>query len=213
MVIVTEFGCTVQTYVASFRRLIFPRPETCPHCHALDVLIGHGFYQRKALEPTQTYAVRVKRWYCNACHVTTSLLPSFLFSFRHYLVVTIQQVVVARYEGKVSWVQVARTCAPQGAPDARTIRRWCEAFAEHAATWLAAVQQTLAQHDAASPLLDPLGQTAGLRDAPPRAVLRAALHLLAWAKTRWVELAHDGLEDRLRFLWHWGASRGLGRLV
>jgi hypothetical protein len=213
MVIVTEFGCAVQAYVDGFCQLVFPRPEACPHCHTLDVLIGHGFYHRKALEPTQTYAVRVKRWYCNACHGTTSLLPSFLFSFRHYLVVTVQQVVVARYEGQGSWAAVARACAPQGAPDARTIRRWCDAFVQHAATWLGAVQRTLAEHDAASPLLDPLGQTAGLRDAPPPAVLRAALHLLAWAKTRWVELADYGLEDRFRFLWHWGAGRGLGRLV
>jgi hypothetical protein len=213
MVIVTEFRCTVQAYVESFRHLIFPRPDACPQCHALDELIGHGFYQRKALEPTQTYAVRVKRWYCKACFRTTSLLPSFLFSFRHYLVVTLQQVVVARYEGRGSWAKVARDCAPQGAPDARTIRRWCDAFTEHAATWLAAMQQTLAEHDAASPLLNPLGQTAGLRDAPPRALLHAALHLLAWAKTRWAEVAHYGLDDRLRFLWHWGAGRGLGRLI
>jgi len=46
MVIVTEFGCSVRAYVESFRHLIFPRPDTCPQCHALDVLIGHGFYQR-----------------------------------------------------------------------------------------------------------------------------------------------------------------------
>jgi hypothetical protein len=213
MVIVTEFGCSVQTYVEGFHQQVFLRPDACPRCHALDGLIGHGFYQRKALEPTQTYAVRVKRWYCNVCHGTTSLLPSFLFSFRHYLVVTIQHVVVARYEGRGSWAQVARECAPQGAPDDRTIRRWCDAFAQHASTWLAAVQHTLAQQDAASPLLDPLGQTAALRDAPPRALLHAALHLLAWAKTRWAEVVNYGLADRLRFLWHWGAGRGLGRLV
>jgi hypothetical protein len=58
-----------------------------------------------------------------------------------------------------------------------------------------------------------LGTTADLHDAPPRALLHAALHLLAWAKTRWAELAGYSLEDRLRFLWHWGAGRGLGRLV
>jgi hypothetical protein len=74
------------------------------------------------------------------------------------------------------------------------------------------VQQTLAEHDAGSPMLDPLGEAAGPRDTP-RALLHAALHLLAWAKTRWTELAHYGLKDRFRFLWHWGASHGLGRLI
>jgi hypothetical protein len=99
-----------------------------------------------------------------------------------------------------------------GAPSPRTMRRGCDSFAKHASVWWAAVQQPLATQDAASPLLDPLGESAGPRDAP-RALLRAALHLLAWAKTRWAETVAYGLTDRLRFLWHWGASRGLGRLI
>ncbi|MBI5818508.1 MAG: hypothetical protein HZA88_05930 [Verrucomicrobia bacterium] len=74
------------------------------------------------------------------------------------------------------------------------------------------MQETLAQHDASSPLLDPLGENAGPHNAP-QALLQAALHLLAWAKTRWPEVIVYGLADRLRFLWHWGAGQGLGRLT
>jgi len=132
--------------------------------------------------------------------------------FRQYLLVVIQSVVVTRFEAAASWAQVARQCAVDDAPSPRTIRRWCDSFAEHASVWWAAIQQALAEHDAASPLLDPLGESAGPRDAP-RALLLAALHLLAWAKTRWAETVEYGLADRLRFLWHWGAGRGLGRLV
>ena len=212
MVIVTEFGCLVHEYVECFGQLVFPRPDRCPHCQVLDVLIGHGFYWRKALSPTAVYVLRIKRWYCTACQRTVSLLPSFLLRFRHYLLDVIQSVVVARFEDGASWVMVARRCSVDGAPSTRTLRRWCESFAEHAAVWWAAIQQTLAEHDAASPLLDPLGQAAGPREAP-RALLRAALHLLAWAKTRWAEVVQYGLADRLRFLWHWGAGRGLGRLI
>jgi hypothetical protein len=75
-----------------------------------------------------------------------------------------------------------------------------------------AVERTLAQHDPALPLLDALGQNAGPLD-PPRALLSASVHLLAWAKTRWRELTDYGLNDRLRFLWHWGHERGLARLI
>jgi hypothetical protein len=212
MVIVTEFGGSVQDYVDRMERIEFPRPAVCPHCQALDVLIGHGFYPRKALRPMQVYALRLKRWYCKACQRTVSLLPSFLLRFRHYLLDVIQWVVVTRFEDGVSWAEVERRCAVEEAPSPRSMRRWCEAWAEHAATWLAAVQRTLAEHDAASPWLDPLGESAGPREVP-RALLQAALHLLAWAKTRWPECAQYGLADRLRFLWHWGAGRGLGRLV
>jgi hypothetical protein len=175
-------------------------------------MIGHGFYPRKALGQVKVYVLRIKRWYCKACHQTVSLLPSFLLRFRHYLLVVIQSVVVTRFEDEASWAQVSRRCAAKGAPSPRTIHRWCDSLAEHAPLWWAAAQQTLAEHDAASPLLDPLGEAAGPRDAP-RALLQAALHLLAWAKTQWSALADYGLEDRFRFLWHWGASRGLGRLL
>jgi hypothetical protein len=175
-------------------------------------MIGHGFYLRKALDQTQVYLVWIKRWYCKVCHHTLSLLPSFMLRFRHYVLIVIQQVVVARYEENRSWAQVQRQCAPEMAPSPRTVVRWCRSFAEQAGRWLTEVQHTLAEHDMASPLLDPLGETAGPRDAP-RALLQAAIHLLAWAKTRWPEVADYGLNDRLRFLWHWGFGQGLGRLI
>jgi len=212
MVIVTKFGCLVHEYVEGCSGLVFPRPSECPQCRVVDTLIGHGFYERKALSQTQVYVLRIKRWYCTACQRTVSLLPSFLLRFRHYLLDVIQLVVVTRFEDAASWSQVTRRCAVDGAPSARSLRRWCDSWAEHASVWWAAIQQTLAEHDAASPLLDPLGEAAGPRDTP-RASLQAALHLLAWAKTRWPELAQYGLADRLRFLWHWGAGRGLGRLI
>ena len=212
MVIVTEFGCLVHEYVEGCSGLVFPRPHECPQCRVADTLIGHGFYERKALSPTQVYVLRIKRWYCTACQRTVSLLPSFLLRFRHYLLDVIQSVVILRFEDSTSWAQVARRCAVAGAPSSRTIHRWCDSLADHAWVWWAAVQQTLAQQDAASPLLDPIGKSAGPRDAP-RALLQATLHLLAWAKTQWSALADYGLADRFRFLWHWGTGRGLGRLV
>jgi len=210
--IVTDFGGDVHAYLDQFKQLNFPRPAVCPHCQVAGRMIGHGFYLRKALDLAQVYELRVKRWCCDACHQTVALLPSFLLRFRHYLLIVIQAVVVTRFEDAASWTQVSRRCAVNGAPSPRTIGRWCAAWAEHAAVWWAAVQQTLAEHDASSPLLDPLGEAAGPR-AAPRALLHAAFHLLAWAKTRWIELVDYGLTDRLRFLWHWGAGQGLGRLI
>jgi transposase-like protein len=212
MVIVIEFHCHVHEYVDQFTQLVFPRPEVCPHCHAVYLFVGHGFYLRKPLSPTQVYRVWIKRWYCKGCHHTLSLLPSFLLRFRHYLLDVIQAVVVTRFEDGASWTQVSRRCAVEGLPSSRTIRRWCVSFAAHAPAWWSAVQETLAHHDAGSPLLDPIGANAGPRDAP-RALLQAALHLLAWAKTQWTEVIAYGFFDRLRFLWHWGAGQGLGRLI
>jgi len=212
MPIILDFGRTVQDYIAHFDQLIFPRPECCPACGTPHMCIGHGFYLRQPKDQTQVYRIWLKRWFCKACHTTLSVLPSFLLRFRHYLLDVIAQVVVTRFEDDASWQATARQCAPEGLPAPRTIGRWCRAFAAQAATWWAAVQATLACQDSASPALDPLGPTAGPLEAP-RALLHAATHLLAWAQTRWPEVVSYGRKDRLRFLWHWGGGRGLGRLV
>jgi len=212
MAIVVEFGCTVHQYAAQLHNLVFPRPSVCPICQALGSLIGHGFYQRKPIDQDRVYRIFVKRWRCKGCHHSTSSLPSFLLRFRHYLLAVIQQVITSRHEDRASHAELAQQCAPGGFPSPRTLGRWLHSFAEQAPRWLAAVQQTLAEHHAASPLLDPLGPSAGPKSAPA-ALLFAAGHLLAFAKTVWAELAHHRPADRLRFLWHWGSARHLGRLV
>ena len=212
MPIIQDFGGSVQDYVAHFARIVFLRPVCCPHCGQRDKLTGHGFYWRKAKDQTQVFRIRVKRWLCKACRRTLSVLPSFVLRFRHYLLAVIQAVVVARYEDQASWRETTLRCATDGLPALRTIGRWCRSFAEQAPAWWAAVQTTLAQQDSASSVLDPLGSPSGPHDAP-RALLVAATHLLAWAKTRWPEVVSYGLKDRLRFLWHWGFGRGLVRLV
>jgi hypothetical protein len=212
MVIVTDFGADVQSYLVHFDELVFPRPAVCPHCRVSDTLIGHGFYARQPTDGQHDYQIQIKRWCCNSCHRTTSLLPSFLLRFRHYLLSIIQSVVVARFEEHASWSHVSASAAAAGLPAACTCVRWCVSFAQQAPRWWAAVQQTLAQQDASSPVLDPLGTAAGPRDAPT-ALLHASVHLLAWAQTRWAEVRAYGLSERLRFLWHWGWGQGLGRLL
>ena len=212
MAIVVDFGRTVQEYLEQFQRIVFPRPSVCPICQALHSLIGHGFYQRKPLDQDHAYRISIKRWRCQDCHHSTSCLPSFLLPFRHYLLAVIQQVLLARHEQQASRTQLSQQCAPAGAPSPRTLGRWLTAFADQAPRWLAAVQETLAHHHAASPLLDPLGPKAGPKSIPA-ALLFAAGPLLTFAKTRWAELAHHQPADRVRFLWHWGGARCLGRLV
>ncbi len=212
MAIIVDFGATVQEYLDHFHRIAFPRPSVCPICQALNSLIGHGFYPRKPLDQAHAYRIAIKRWLCKSCHRTTSSLPSFLLRFRHYLLAVIQQALIARHEQQASHARVVQQCAVQGAPSPRTLGRWLSAFADQAPRWLGAVQETLAHHHSASPLLDPLGPDAGPTNAPA-ALLFAATHLLAFAKSRWAELTLHGSADRFRFLWHWGSAHRLGRLV
>jgi hypothetical protein len=212
MVIVIDCGGSIHAYLASGPDVVLVRPTVCPGCGAEHALIGHGFYPRKPLDIYTAHLIQIRRWYCKACHHTLSQLPSFLLRFRHYLLEVIQSVLVARYEQRGSYGQVARHCGPQGAPARSTIRRWCRSFAAQASSWLSEIEQVLAQQDPVTPLLDAHGQSSQPLDTP-QAVLAASLHLLAWAKTQYAELSEYGLPERMRFLWHWGHARGLTRLV
>jgi len=189
-----------------------PRPENCPWCKEKNGLIGHGYYQRKVKDEQQVYLIRVKRWWCKVCHHSVSILPNFLFPWRHYLVRVIQAVVVACFERGLNWERISQTCARQGTPALRTVQRWCKALGVRAPGWLAGEQTFLAQQDSASAWLDPQGEAPLAKNAAA-ALLTASLHLLAWAKTAWSQLVGYGLNDRLRFLGLWGSERGLGRLV
>jgi len=131
---------------------------------------------------------------------------------RHYLVENIQEVLAARVERESSWAEVEAGCAEGGTPALRTMQRWDASFAEQALRWLGMMQKTLAAQDPGSSWLEPHGEAVKAHN-PAQALLQALLHLLAWAKTQWAELAGYGWNDRLRFLWLWGDSRGLGRLV
>jgi hypothetical protein len=61
--------------------------------------------------------------------------------------------------------------------------------------------------------LEPRPPTDAVGQSRAATLLATTLYLLAWAKTRWPQLAAYGVADRLAFLWHWGHNHGLGRLV
>jgi hypothetical protein len=210
--IVADFGPNPQEYCDQEKQRDCPRPERCFGCQTTGSLIGHGYYLRKPKDKNRAYPIWVKRWKCKVCGQTCSSLPSFLLAHRHYLVESVQETLSARFEGEQSWTGVEVGCAKAGTPALRTLQRWCTAFAGQAPHWLGRVQSALAAQDSGSAWLDPHGEAPRAR-SPALALLQAAVHLLAWAKTQWAELAEYGWNDRLRFLWLWGSGQGLGRLV
>ena len=212
MTILADYGCNEQEYIDQEKHKDSPCPEGCPLCGERGSLIGHGYYQRKVQDEQRAYCIWVKRWSCKICQHTLSILPNFLLPYRHYLVRVIQPVVAAAYECGQNWKQVTQSCVRQGTPGLRTMQRWCKAYAGRAPTWLSEVQTFLAQQDSSSSWLDPQGEAPQAANAAT-ALLSASVHLLAWAKTKWMQLEGYGLNDRLRFLGLWGTERGLGRLV
>lgn len=210
MSIVFAYPGGVKQYQAECGAVCPYQPESCPECGRQGRLVKHGVYWRKPRDGERVYRVAIHRWRCQACKRTVSVLPDFLLRFRWYLLDVVSEVVVARAEQGASWSELEAEA--KGAPHVRTMQRWWVSFGSQALRWLSVIQAFLAQQDSGSPWLDPQGE--GVRVAgSAQALLGAAGYLLAWAKSRWRELAGYSWKDRLCFVWLWGSGLGLGRLV
>lgn len=208
MQIVFSFGKDVKQYLAAFAAGCQYKPDRCPECETEGCLVRHGVYWRRPRDREQVYRIPIQRWRCKRCRQTVSALPDCLVRFRWYVVAVIEQVVSGREEEQMTWAQLQVGLWLH----LRTMQRWCKSIGVQAGRWLGAVQRELARQDSASGWLDPQGEA--LRtESPVQALLAAAVHLLAWGKSQWAELAKYGWNDRLRFLGLWGSRTGLGRLV
>jgi len=81
MQILHPFGGSVQQYLAQLEDPDQHRPAHCPQCQATAPLTAHGFYCRTIIDSTFDGAIRVRRYLCEVCRRTTSLLPEFALPY------------------------------------------------------------------------------------------------------------------------------------
>jgi hypothetical protein len=212
VVIVAEFGPDVQGYVREFAHLSIPRPRCCPHCEALDRLIGHGSYPRNAVDPRHSTPIRIKRFLCRVCQKTVSVLPTFCLPRRHYQTATIQTVLDLRFAAQASWAAIRCRFRPFDLPTLTTCREWVGAFAQHSETYLPQLLKQLARWQLAPGKLEVAVEELASATNPPRQLVAAVPHLVAFLRDHGVEVA-SATTHWLATLWQWGHSQKLGRLV
>jgi len=76
MQIIHDFGISPIEYFKNGKNNQFPEISRCPDCH--DLMIKNGFYQRFVITPYGTYIIFIRRYRCQHCNHTVSILPSFL---------------------------------------------------------------------------------------------------------------------------------------
>lgn len=81
MQILHPFAGSVQQYLDQLGDPESPRPRHCPQCQAKDPLTAHGFYTRTIIDAAYDGAIRVRRYLCEACRRTVSLLPEFALPY------------------------------------------------------------------------------------------------------------------------------------
>lgn len=81
MQILHPFAGSVQQYLDQLADLESPPAKRCPQCEANQPLTGHGFYTRTIVDVAFDGEIRVRRYLCQACRRTVSLLPEFALPY------------------------------------------------------------------------------------------------------------------------------------
>jgi transposase-like protein len=96
MQILHPFAGSVQEYLAQLVVRDQHRPARCPQCQAKDPLKAHGFYTRTIADTAFDGAIRVRRYLCEGCRRTVSLLPGFALPYLRSSIAVIALFLIAR---------------------------------------------------------------------------------------------------------------------
>jgi transposase-like protein len=96
MQILHPFAGSVQQYLKEIYDADRYRPDRCPQCDANRPLAAHGFYSRTLVNIDFDGVIRVRRYLCQACRRTISLLPEFTLPYIRFGITVIALFLVAR---------------------------------------------------------------------------------------------------------------------
>jgi len=184
MQILHPFAGSVQQYLEQSTDPDRHRPSHCPQCQSKHPLTAHGFYTRTLIDNAFDGLIRVRRYLCQACRRTVSLLPEFALPYLRSSVTVIALFLVARLQAKT-----LAAALPPSAPYQRG-QFWLRRFRAQAAALcaaLAALTKPAPAPDFVHRALAML-ESAGWISAHRFLLAGLRQHLLGWP--RW--LAPDG---------------------
>ena len=96
MQILHPFAGSVQQYSEQLSDPDRYRPDHCPQCQANHPLTAHGFYTRTLIDVAFDGVIRVRRYLCQSCQRTVSLLPEFALPYLRSSLLFIALFLLAR---------------------------------------------------------------------------------------------------------------------
>jgi transposase-like protein len=184
MQILHPFAGSVQQYVEQLDDPDRHRPGHCPQCQARHPLTAHGFYTRTLMDAAFDGLIRVRRYLCQSCKRTVSLLPQFVLPYLRSSIVVIALFLVARLlDGQTL------TAAAPGTPYQRG-QFWIRRFRQQAAALCASLVALTKPAPATDHVSRALGMLQAIGWIAAHRFLFAELrcHLLGWPRS----LAPDG---------------------
>jgi transposase-like protein len=188
MQILHPFAGSIQQYIEQLANPDSHRPGHCPQCQTKHPLTAHGFYTRTLIDAAFDGVIRVRRYLCQACRRTVSLLPEFVLPYLRSSLTVIALFLIARLL-QAQTLHAAAQTAPPSMPYQRGqfwIRRF-RAQAETLCAALAALTQPAPASDFVHRALAML-QSTGWIAAHRFLFASVRCHLLGWPRG----LAPDG---------------------
>ena len=96
MQILHPFTGSVPQYLSQLANPDPHRPARCPQCQARNPLKAHGFYTRTIVDADFEGEIRIRRYLCEVCCRTVSLLPQFALPYLRFSIAVIALFLVAR---------------------------------------------------------------------------------------------------------------------
>jgi hypothetical protein len=112
MQILHPFAGSVQQYNEQLSDPEAHRPDSCPQCQDKRPLTAHGFYTRTLVDTAFDGVIRVRRYLCNACRRTVSLLPEFILPYLRSSLIVIALFLIARLLGGQTRASAIRAAPP-----------------------------------------------------------------------------------------------------
>jgi hypothetical protein len=180
MQILHPFVGSVQQYLEQLADPDPHRPTHCPQCQDKRPLTAHGFYTRTIIDIAFDGPIRVRRYLCEACRRTVSLLPEFALPYLRSSITVIALFLIAR-------LLLAKTLAaslPPSSPYQRG-QLWVRRFRAQAAALCASLAALTTPLPAADFVRRALAMLESSHWIPAHRFLFARLrqHLLGWPRS------------------------------
>jgi hypothetical protein len=112
MQILHPLAGSVQQYLEQLADPDSYRPSDCPQCQAKRPLTAHGFYTRTMVDSAFDGVIPVRRYLCQSCRRTVSLLPEFALPYLRSSVTVIALFLIARLHQAKSLVAALPPSSP-----------------------------------------------------------------------------------------------------
>jgi hypothetical protein len=170
---------SIQQYIEVIDDPNHGRPSSCPQCWIKQPLIAHGFYRRTIVDEAFDGVIRIRRYLCQVCLRTVSLLPEWALPFMRFSIPVISNTVKVRLMENRAW----KIAAPE-APYQRG-QHWVRRFAQQAEPLSAVLTALTPVSGAASFVSRALRmlEKIGWRNAHRFLFSHLRMHLLGWGSS------------------------------